>query len=77
MVLMSSARIAAAGIAAGLLLSIWLTRIVKTQLYATSPMELGALAGAAVLMFAIVELAAYLPARRATRIDPIAALRRE
>jgi predicted permease len=47
MVLMSSARIAAAGLAAGLLLSMWLTRIVKTQLYATSPMDLGALAGVA------------------------------
>lgn len=77
MVLMSGARIAAAGIAVGLLLSTWLTRIIKAQLYNTSPMDLGALAGASLLLFLIVELAAYLPARRATRIDPIAALRRE
>jgi predicted permease len=77
MVLMSGARIAAAGIVAGLLLSMWLTRIVKAQLYNTSPMDIGALAGASLLLFLIVELAAYVPARRATRIDPIAALRRE
>ena len=77
MVLMSGARIAAAGIVAGLLLSMWLTRIVKSQLYNTSPMDIGAFAGASLLLFLIVELAAYLPARRATRIDPIAALRRD
>jgi macrolide transport system ATP-binding/permease protein len=77
MVLMSGVRMAAAGVAAGLALSLWLTRIVKAQLYNTSPLDPGALAAASLLLFVVVELAAYLPARRATRIDPIAALRRE
>jgi predicted permease len=65
------------GIAAGLILAYWLTKWLSGWLYgvaATDPMTYGAIA----LLLAIVALlACYLPARRATKADPLTALRCE
>jgi hypothetical protein len=66
-----------AGIALGLGASLWLTGLLRAQLYgvsATDPLTLGAVA-AAVLLVAL--LASWLPARRAARVDPQVALRTE
>ena len=75
MLLGTGARVAAIGIGTGLVLSYLLTGLVSNQLYgltATDPVTLG---GASALLFAVALLASFVPAWRATRIDPVVALR--
>jgi putative ABC transport system permease protein len=66
-----------AGIAAGAPLILAVTRLAETLLYDLSPTDPVSLGLAALLWFTVTLLAGYLPARRATKIDPIAALRHE
>ena len=66
---------ALAGVAAGLGLASWLARFASGFLYDISPTDPVVLAAAAGLLVAIALAAAWLPARRAARLDPIAALR--
>jgi len=54
-----------------------LTRLLKTFLYQVTPGDPGTLAAVSVLMMAAGVVAAFLPARHATRIEPIVALRCE
>lgn len=69
--------LAGAGIVVGLPLALYLTRFLKSQLYGLSPAD-PAVAAAATIGVLVVTLAAgYLPARRATGIDPLTALRHE
>jgi predicted permease len=63
------------GVAAGTGGSIYATAAIKTFLFKTSPTDPMALAMVVALMLAVGGLAAWLPARRAARIDPIVALR--
>jgi putative ABC transport system permease protein len=67
----------AAGILIGLAGSIALTRLMAAVLYQTSATDPVTFAASAVLFTAAAALASYLPARRATRIDPAHALRTE
>jgi ABC-type antimicrobial peptide transport system permease subunit len=76
-VLGGSLRRAAAGVLLGLGGAAALTRLMASQLYATSPLEPGVLAGGALLVVAVAAAATWLPARRATRVDPLQALRAE
>jgi len=64
-----------AGIAIGLAGSLALTRLLSSMLYQTSATDPVTFAASAALFVAIAMLAGYLPARRATRIDPTLALR--
>jgi predicted permease len=66
-----------AGVAAGLLLSLAASRAIATLLFDVSPLDPIALSGAALVLVATAALAAWLPARRASALDPVAALRRE
>ena len=66
-----------AGIAVGAPLIVAVTRLAKTLLFGLTPTDPVSLGLAALLLIAVTLLAGYLPARRATKIDPIAALRHE
>jgi putative ABC transport system permease protein len=66
-----------AGIASGLLAAAALTRLMSDLLYAITPLDVTTFAGVTLLLFVVAFVASYLPARRATRIDPVTALRCE
>jgi predicted permease len=67
--------LAAIGIAAGLALSAALTRGLESMLHGLSPLDPTVYAVVSVLLALVVALATWLPARRATRVDPVVALR--
>ena len=66
-----------AGVAAGLLGSIWISRLAKDLLFGVTPNDPLTLALAIVVLVAVALFACYIPARRATRVDPLVALRYE
>jgi predicted permease len=76
-VLASGARITAAGAAAGMAGALLLTRYLRTMLFEVSANDPAVLAGAALVLAAVSLAAAWIPARRATRVDPMIALRSE
>ena len=61
----------------GLVGCYWLSRLVSSQLYGVSPNDPATLVAVAGLLIAVALLASYLPARRATKVDPLVALRYE
>ena len=77
MVLRESGWMAIIGIAVGIGASIGLARLVRAMLYGLSPSDPTTLIGTTCLLFFIALTAAYGPARRASRIDPMQALRHE
>jgi putative ABC transport system permease protein len=77
MVLGETARIVAAGVVLGVVLALGATRLVTSFLYGVRPNDPTTLLGATVLLAAIGVAAAALPAWRAARLDPVAALREE
>jgi predicted permease len=77
MVLRMGGKLLGAGVAVGLLGAVAATRVIATQLWGISPRDPMTL-GAVVAIVAMAGLAAcYIPARRATRVDPLIALRYE
>lgn len=67
----------AIGLAVGLAGSLLLTRTMRSMLFEISPNDPLTVAGIALLLLLIAMLASYIPARRATRVDPMIALRYE
>jgi putative ABC transport system permease protein len=65
------------GVAAGIPASLAATRALESWLYGVHAIDAVTYVGVAVLMLAVPLLASYLPARRATTIDPLVALRYE
>jgi len=64
-----------AGIAAGLLFSASMTRLLQSQLYGATGNDLRLTAAVAALLLVVALAAVAVPARRATKIDPLTALR--
>jgi putative ABC transport system permease protein len=77
LILRQAIELAVAGAACGVLGSFLLTRLLAKELYEIKPGDPLTLAGAALLMVLVAMGASYLPARRATRVDPMVALRHE
>ena len=77
MVMRQGMIVAAAGVAGGLAASIALTRYLTTMLFGVSAGDPATYAGLAFVMAIVSALACYVPARRAARVDPLAAIRAE
>jgi ABC-type antimicrobial peptide transport system permease subunit len=65
------------GIVLGLAGAWGLGRLVSSQLYGITASDPGTIAGAATLLAIVALVAGYVPARRATRVNPVLALRYE
>ena len=77
MVIRKGLRLLLAGIAIGLAVSFALSRVIVTQLWGVSPYDRLTLVSVAALLLAVGLIACWIPARRATRINPSTALRYE
>jgi predicted permease len=74
-VLVEGLLLASAGIVGGLVLSIGLARVLASAFYGVDRFDFWVFSGVTVLLGIVAVLASYLPARRATKINPIEALR--
>jgi len=74
-VIAKTLRLALVGIAVGTIASLLLSREVASQLFGTSPNDPETFVGMILLLGAVALVAGYVPARRASRIDPMIALR--
>ena len=70
-------RLVMIGVAAGLAGALTLSRLMTTLLFAVAPTDLFTYATVALGLFGVALLACYIPARRATKVDPLVALRYE
>jgi putative ABC transport system permease protein len=68
-------RLVSFGLVGGLVLALWLSRFVASLLFETSSRDGIAFVTAPILLVAVTLISAYVPARRATRVDPVVALR--
>jgi putative ABC transport system permease protein len=65
------------GVGIGLAGALAIGRLLRNQLYGISPLDPIAMGSVMMVLFAVAALAIYIPARRATRVDPIIAIRAE
>ena len=77
LVLRQGLSLALMGIAVGLMGAVWLTDAMKSLLFGVRPNDPLTFAVVSVLLLAVAVAATYIPARRATNVDPIMALRHE
>jgi predicted permease len=77
MVLQQGFGLVVAGIGLGLVIAFGLSRFIANMLFNMKPADPLTFSGVALLLAAVALVACYLPARRATRIDPVIALRYE
>jgi ABC-type antimicrobial peptide transport system permease subunit len=77
MVMRHSLGLIAAGLAIGLPLSLWISRLTANLLFGVTPVDPITIASAMLILIGVAAAAGYLPARKASRVDPMAALRQE
>jgi ABC-type antimicrobial peptide transport system permease subunit len=70
-------RVTLVGLVVGVLGAVVLTRYVQTLLFGVQRLDVTAFAGMSAVMLAVALVASYFPARRASRVDPLVALRGE
>ena len=69
--------LAATGVGVGVPVALGLTQLIRSNLYGVKPSDPVTMAGAVVLLLAVAVLSAWIPARRAAKVDPMVALRHE
>jgi ABC-type antimicrobial peptide transport system permease subunit len=77
MVLAHGRRLTLAGIALGIVGALAVSRLMQQALFEVSPVDPVVYLALSVMLLLVAEFAAWVPARRATRIDPVIALRTE
>ena len=77
LVLMQAGKMVLAGTAAGIMLALVFAQALKSLIYQVSPADPVTFAAIGIAVVLIAILAGYIPARRATRADPMVALRAE
>ena len=77
MILGQAARLAGLGIALGVAGALVLTRLMASMLFGVTPRDIASYAAAALALAAVALAASFMPARRATALDPVRALRHE
>ncbi|MGA8022110.1 MAG: ABC transporter permease, partial [Candidatus Acidiferrales bacterium] len=76
-ILWQGTRLAGCGALVGLVASYFVTRSMKSMLFAVSALDFGTYAAVTALLMVVTLVACYVPARRAMRVDPMVALRYE
>jgi ABC-type antimicrobial peptide transport system permease subunit len=77
MILRQGAELTVAGSVLGVIGALLLTRVMESLLFGVSTTDVTTFAGVPLLLIATAMMASYIPALRATRVDPVVALRDE
>jgi putative ABC transport system permease protein len=77
LIMRQAVKLTLSGIAFGLIAAWMVTRLLAALLYGVSATDPLTFVGVSILLMSVALLACYLPARRATRVDPMIALRHE
>jgi len=77
MIVARASKLAAIGVIFGAVAALLLARSIRSMLFQVSPNDPTTYGAVALVLTAVALTASYIPARRATRVDPIVALRHE
>ncbi len=77
LILSEAAWLAISAITGGIAASVWLATLLRSMLFGVSPWDMNTLLSVACILFASALVASYIPARRASSINPVEALRAE